>query len=320
MPFWTKANLQPKTKSRFIVRFGKGGAILKNIKSITKPSIEIETKEYKLINHYFNYPGLAKWQPITIKFVDMRGSMDGTRKGEWGYGSTQRTDTAKFLWALLNGSGYHDPSSNANTAIGKAQSNAMMENLVIQQISPGDLDSPGNADIYIKNKKRGRTDKAKHLEPVVMEQWQLINPIVKSIKWGELDYSSDDLVEYTVDIVYDYAIMGEQVAIRGSISEETTSAAYGSSGNSNITDMNWAAIQAGGIRDGIQSSLNRDAGNLGEGAAPVDIQAGGGVSANTPPGAGGGPPGNISVPLPCDQLAPIEEAICNAVRGANFGE
>jgi len=39
----------------------------------------------------------------------------------------------------------------------------------------------------------------------VIERWELINPIITNISWGSLDYSSDDLVECTLDIKYDWA-------------------------------------------------------------------------------------------------------------------
>ena len=38
-----------------------------------------------------------------------------------------------------------------------------------------------------------------------IEQWELINPIITNISWGDLDYGSDDLVECTLDIKYDWA-------------------------------------------------------------------------------------------------------------------
>ena len=45
----------------------------------TKPSVSIEDKQYQLINQYYYYPGIAKWEPIEIKFVDgaVWGSQDG---------------------------------------------------------------------------------------------------------------------------------------------------------------------------------------------------------------------------------------------------
>ena len=35
--------------------------------------------------------------------------------------------------------------------------------------------------------------------------WDLVNPMVSSINFGDLSYADDNLVEYTLDIVYDYA-------------------------------------------------------------------------------------------------------------------
>jgi hypothetical protein len=39
----------------------------------------------------------------------------------------------------------------------------------------------------------------------VQETWELINPFVKSVKFGDLDYSSDDLLEIAITVAYDSA-------------------------------------------------------------------------------------------------------------------
>jgi hypothetical protein len=46
-------------------------------------------------------------------------------------------------------------------------------------------------------------------EGKVNESWTLVNPLIKSIKWGDLSYESDDAVEYTLEVDYDYAIYGQ---------------------------------------------------------------------------------------------------------------
>jgi hypothetical protein len=43
----------------------------------------------------------------------------------------------------------------------------------------------------------------------VNEKWTLVNPIIRSIKFGDLTYDSDDAVEYQIEITYDYAMYGE---------------------------------------------------------------------------------------------------------------
>ena len=40
-----------------------------------------------------------------------------------------------------------------------------------------------------------------------IETWTLINPFIKSIKYGDLDYSSDDLLEITLTVAYDSATL-----------------------------------------------------------------------------------------------------------------
>ena len=42
---------------------------------------------------------------------------------------------------------------------------------------------------------------------IITECWHLVNPIVKSVGWGDLAYDSDDLIEYELGVVYDWAIM-----------------------------------------------------------------------------------------------------------------
>ena len=39
------------------------------------------------------------------------------------------------------------------------------------------------------------------------ETWELINPFIKSVNFGELDYSSDDLLEITITVAYDSATL-----------------------------------------------------------------------------------------------------------------
>jgi hypothetical protein len=76
-------SLNPKFKNKFLIEFGNGGYLL-SAKSVGKPSVTIEKKEYTMINHSYNYPGIPKWDPITIKFVDsyLWGSKETSLGGE----------------------------------------------------------------------------------------------------------------------------------------------------------------------------------------------------------------------------------------------
>ena len=41
----------------------------------------------------------------------------------------------------------------------------------------------------------------------LVETWKLINPFIKAIKYGDLDYSSDELLEITITVAYDSATL-----------------------------------------------------------------------------------------------------------------
>ena len=195
MAWWSDAKQNPKMKNRFIVEMGNGGRLLA-VSSVSKPTATVEKKEYRLINHYYNYPGLVRWEPITIKFVDA---------GFWGDANNNLEDfgtipspkdrgAAHTLWEMLLASGYTTPNGSAgdserNKTISAPEKAASMsisfgESLKIHQLAP-----EGQLNGVLKS----------------TEVWDLKNPIITKISWGELDYGDDGLVEYTLDVSYDWA-------------------------------------------------------------------------------------------------------------------
>ena len=82
--------------------------------------------------------------------------------------------------ALVVASGYQIPGSPADlSSMSKGKSTSAVGYLVIEQI-----DSDGN----------------------VTEMWTLKNPFIKSVKFGELDYESDDLSMIELELRYDWAV------------------------------------------------------------------------------------------------------------------
>ena len=197
MPFWNDAKFELKQKSKFIVSFAET-FMLPNVKSCTKPSLEINTKEYKLLNHNFNYPGIVKWNPIRIVFVDFNGNGD-------------QFDTASFLAQMLNNTGYDYPNSENHqlgTGGGKSKeiSSPEKSSTIANAFGAGlaggednDAASPRRQNVLIQM----LTPEGK-----VNERWTLVNPLIKSIKFGDLAYDSDEPVEYEIEITYDFAIYG----------------------------------------------------------------------------------------------------------------
>lgn len=238
MSWWTNPNLHPKTKSKFVVVFG-GTFYLPNVKSLNKPKVEFDTKEYRLLNHKFNYPGNATWQPITIKFVDMNGM--GML--------TEHFDTGAFLWQIMNNTGYTYPHVNNSQFTDPHFRNVDNDGVeeggghhIATKISFRDDDdtvsitefdtwktitTPEKSSTIANSFGLGLSGVADYEHAATIKQkitiyqvspdkkitecWHLINPIVKTIGWGDLDYSADDLVEYELGVVYDWAVMDRTV-------------------------------------------------------------------------------------------------------------
>lgn len=171
----------PKRKFKFLVEFGNGGRLFA-VKSVDKPSVVIKTDQYKMINHYFNYPGLAEWEPITMSLVDF---------GTFGENPiTGKGSTSSKLWELLTASGYRIPGN-------------AVDGLTTSPIKKSTVDGFGSIIIYQIDSGYSTSTKKDQIHWT--EKWELKNPIITKISWGSLDYGSEDLVEYTLDLKYDWA-------------------------------------------------------------------------------------------------------------------
>jgi hypothetical protein len=197
MSFWNNPDIELKIKSRFLVSIADG-FFLPNVKSVSKPSADIGTKSYKLINHEFNYPGTVKWNPISITFVDMNGNSNGF-------------DTGGFFAQMLNNSGYDYPDSSSHNLATKGSysrkiSSPEKSSTIANAFGPG---IHGKADFTRANYYEQNVI-IYQLTPDgdINEVWTLVNPLIKSIKLGELSYDSDDAVEYTLEVAYDWAKYG----------------------------------------------------------------------------------------------------------------
>lgn len=224
MAWWTNPGMVIKSKSRFLLKIG--ATTLFNVKSVSKPTVNVEKKEFRLTNHYYKYPGLVKWDPIEITMIDADGfnlKTDASDKlflskkstGDSGdptystfspdnvYNVTNQGDKSiyrpnhkfhTYSWAageilnkLLSGGGYKNPDGTTvnNTLEKAAVIDAGFKGVGTQvsEIQILQLDPAGNT----------------------IESWTLENPIFTKLAWGSLDYSSDDPVEYTVTVEYDWA-------------------------------------------------------------------------------------------------------------------
>jgi len=195
MTFWGtdlggSTTTEPKRRYKFIVEFGTAGRLLAT-KSIQKPTATFQNKEYRMINHYFNYPGLVQWDAIELSLVDFDYFGASGKNKDLGYSSN---NTGSRLWNMLLASGYSTPSGKINRAANSdglsSPSKQLMSNafgeIIIYQIDSGGLNETGKQTVKY------------------LEKWTLKNPIIEKISWGELSYSDEELVQCDMTIKFDW--------------------------------------------------------------------------------------------------------------------
>jgi len=174
MAFWSDTtNNVPAPKRNFRWLLYLGGIPSWLCKKVTKPAYSVTEVVHEYLNHKFYYPGRLEWQTIDVTLVDPV-SPDAV---------TTINDIIKF-------SGYTPPESQFDTlTLNKADAVSALGKVRIQQLGTKSYDLQGS-------------DAGQHL-PV--EEWILYNAWIKDVKYGELDYTSDDLTEITLTLRYDYA-------------------------------------------------------------------------------------------------------------------
>ena len=135
------------------------------LKECGKPEFKIDTTQHVLLNHTFNYPKNLVWQPIIVKMASVL---------------TKTSSIAAALNETINESGYITPNITQDTQLSKVLS--VFKSIQIIQIDGGDATKVNEIDI-----------------------WTLRNAFITNIKFGNLTYSSEDLVDIEFTIVYDYA-------------------------------------------------------------------------------------------------------------------
>ena len=126
-------------------------------------------------------------------------------------GANNAFDTAGFLQQMINntGYGYPDVSSHAISTGGdtvRRMTTTEKSSTIANAFGPG---LTGKADFGGANKEEQNV-MIFQLTPDgdINEVWTLVNPIIKSVKFGDLAYDSDEPVEYTLEVEYDWARYG----------------------------------------------------------------------------------------------------------------
>tara|TARA_R110002124_G_scaffold79940_1_gene212040 strand:+ start:673 stop:1221 length:549 start_codon:yes stop_codon:yes gene_type:complete len=166
--FWTDNTVEPKRQFRFLLDLAPAG----NLNTLY--SYHVRTA--KLPQFQMDGTAEVKYVQHTFKYpgritwqpIDVTIIDPGT------------PDAAAVMMNIIHGSGYLSPKDPASSqvSISKKKSNDAMGGIFLRQISA---------------------------EGVDIAEWTLHNPFLTNVDFGTQGYDSDDLVEYTLTIDYDYA-------------------------------------------------------------------------------------------------------------------
>jgi len=168
MAFWANRVTEPKRAYRWLMSLNGIDAWL--VKSIDKPSYTLGVSEHAYLNYDFKFPGRVKWNDITLALVD-----------------PVQPDATGTMMAILEESGYVNPgepgqAQQAPLTISKKKAVDALGSVLIKQ-----LDADGTKGF--------------------IEVWRLENAWIKDVKFGKLDYKSEEIVEITVTLTYDWATL-----------------------------------------------------------------------------------------------------------------
>lgn len=173
MPFYANANTDPKRSFRFIFYLaGEENATTLQpytVKQVKKPTFQLEGgPQIKYLQHAFKYPGRVVWQDVSVTVVDPGGS----------------EDAGAALYNMLAKSGYSIPT-DPNAALTKQSISKRKAQAALGIPRLEQIDDTGRS----------------------VEEWSMHNAFVSNVDFGEVSYDSDDIVNITLTIMYDFATL-----------------------------------------------------------------------------------------------------------------
>ena len=188
--FWADVSLEPKRKFKFYVDLspltpGTGDADAQlefwQVKSITKPSFTVAETPHKILNHTFYYPGKVEWNAVEATLVDPGGNFD----------------TSKALVENIRRAGYIYPD-RAQTYMLTKKALSVDSLKIYQFLSHHEATPPIDTE-------GAHPQVRKSSQEQLLEVWTLRNAWVQDVKFGDLAYDSEDMVEIGLTLRYDWA-------------------------------------------------------------------------------------------------------------------
>jgi len=232
--FWSNSYVHPKAKSKFLVEFGSGifntnfnGKYEWLVKAANRPKYTAEYEDFKNPVSYATTSVLPKswnWEPITIKFVNPFSLTF------WPRDLTQDLDEmlsnlAQSMIARKDSAVYEDTSEpNADVVVFQQGTLSPIvesyfgSSIKLHDISMG-FQSPklgtGGDDVSNingvtqyndTNNPTLRPEELRLGEMYSNGYWQLYNPWITKLDFGDFDYSVDEFIEISITFKYQNAV------------------------------------------------------------------------------------------------------------------
>jgi len=179
--FWSSKDLEPKRQFRFIVSLQPDAVELRfAAKTADRPTYTIGETEHRFFNHTFYYPGRMNWNTVGMTLVDAVTP-----------GSTE------LLYKYLSNIGIQQPVDfqvATSTTITKASAVSSLGDVKIRELGTNSEN-----------------------ETVIIGEWSLINAFITEVNFGSHSYDSDEMVEISLTLRYDwaqYTAMGTSVRLK----------------------------------------------------------------------------------------------------------
>ena len=166
MSFWADRSIEPKRAYRWVMSLNGVDSWI--IKTTDKPSFTLGESKHSYLNYDFKFPGRVTWNDVTVTLVD-----------------PIMPDASVTMMEILKDAGYCAPNEISQQGqepltISKKTAVDALGHVKIKQ-----LDADGSLGF--------------------IEVWELKNAWIKDVKFGKLDYKSEDTVEISMTISYDWA-------------------------------------------------------------------------------------------------------------------
>ena len=184
MAFWNLASSEPKRQHRFLVSFtnlvSAGGSVYEDYlaKTCTIPGYTINAITHRFLGNEYHYPGTVTWDEVTVDIVN---AVD--------------PDGNALLMDALSKSGYLNPNEQYDALGGAAQAVG-----TVNKVNSHDA----IGDVVIRQLDG---------EGATVGTWTLNNAFITGAKFGNLDYSADEVLNVSITIKYDWATYDTSAAL-----------------------------------------------------------------------------------------------------------